>query len=48
MGKKFKGGIISNVAGIWKINNNDEYKADINYTEWKDLSEYFKNTSPPI
>jgi len=36
-GKKFKGGIISNVSGIWKINDNDEYKADINYTEWKDL-----------
>ena len=40
-GKKFKGGIISNVAGIWKINNNDEYKADANYTEWKNLSEIF-------
>lgn len=36
--KKFKGGIISNVAGIWKINNNDEYKANANYTEWKNLS----------
>lgn len=40
-GKKFKGGIISNVAGIWKINNNDEYKADANYTEWEDLSKIF-------
>jgi len=38
-GRKFKGGIISNVARIWKINNNDEYKADANYTEWKNLSE---------
>ncbi len=38
-GKKFKGGIISKVAEIWKINNNDEYKADANYTEWKNLSE---------
>ena len=36
-GKKCKGGIISNVAGIWKINNNDEYKIDTNYTEWKEL-----------
>jgi type III restriction enzyme len=36
-GKKFKGGIISNVSGIWKINDNAEYKADANYTEWKDL-----------
>ncbi|MBU0477032.1 DEAD/DEAH box helicase family protein [bacterium] len=40
-GKKFKGGIISKVAEIWKINNNDEYKADTNYTEWKNLSEIF-------
>jgi len=40
-GKKIKGGIISNVAGIWKINNNDEYKADANYSEWKNLSEIF-------
>lgn len=38
-GKKFKGGIISKVAEIWKINNNDEYKADVNYTEWINLSE---------
>lgn len=38
-GKKFKGGIISNVSGIWKINDNDEYKADANYTRWKNLSE---------
>jgi len=37
-GKKFKGGIISNVAGIWKINNNDKYKADTNYTGWENLS----------
>lgn len=36
-GKKIKGGIISNVSGIWKINDNDEYKADANYTEWKIL-----------
>jgi len=40
-GKKFKGGIISNVAGIWKINSNDEYKVDANYSEWKNLSEIF-------
>ena len=38
-GKKFKGGIISKVAEIWKINYNDEYKADANYTEWKNLNE---------
>ena len=40
-GKKIKGGIISKIAGIWKINNNDEYKADANYTEWKDLDILF-------
>ena len=40
-GKKFKGGIISKVAEIWKINNNDKYKVDINYTGWKDLIEFF-------
>jgi len=38
-GKKFKGGIISNVSGIWKINDNEEYNVDANYTEWKNLSE---------
>ncbi len=38
-GKKFEGGIISKVGEIWKINNNDEYKADSNYTDWKYLSE---------
>ena len=38
-GKNFKGGIISKVSEIWKINNNDEYKADANYSEWKNLSE---------
>ena len=38
-GKKFKSGIICKVAEIWKINNNDEYKTDANYTEWKNLSE---------
>ena len=36
---QFKGGIISKVSEIWKINNNDRYKADANYTEWKNLSE---------
>ena len=40
-GLKFKGGIISKVAEIWKINSNDEYKADVNYTEWKPLSDIF-------
>ena len=38
-GRKFVGGIISNVSGVWKLNNNDEYKVDTNYTEWKDLSD---------
>ena len=38
-GKKFKGGIISQVSGIWKMNNNEEYKVDANYTEWIDLNE---------
>jgi len=36
---KFKGGIIVNVSGIWKINYNEEYKVDANYSEWEDLSE---------
>jgi len=36
---KFKGGIIASISGIWKINYNDEYKVDANYSEWKDLSE---------
>jgi len=40
-GKKFKGGIISNVAGIWKINNNDKYNVDANYSEWYDLNNLF-------
>jgi type III restriction enzyme len=35
---QFKSGIISKVSEIWKINNNDKYKADANYTEWKNLS----------
>jgi len=38
-GKKYKGGIIANVAEIWKINDNDEYNVDANYSEWKNLSE---------
>jgi len=37
-GKKFKAGIVSKVSEIWKINDNDEYKADANYTEWENLS----------
>lgn len=40
-GKNFKGGIISKVSEIWKINDNKEYKADANYSEWKNLSEIF-------
>ncbi len=35
----FKGGIIAKVSEIWKINDNEEYKTDSNYSEWKDLSE---------
>lgn len=38
---QFKGGIISKVSEIWKINNNEEYNVDSNYKEWKDLSEIF-------
>jgi len=38
---QFKGGIISKVSEIWKINNNEEYNIDSNYREWKDLSEIF-------
>ncbi len=40
-GKKFKGGIISKVSEIWKINKNDKYKVDADYTEWTDLSYIF-------
>lgn len=36
-GKKLKGGIISNVSGIWKINDNEKYNVDANYIEWKNL-----------
>ncbi|MCL4546859.1 MAG: hypothetical protein M1576_03875 [Deltaproteobacteria bacterium] len=39
--KKFKGGIVVNISEIWKINDNDEYKADANYTEWKYLDNLF-------
>ena len=38
-GKKLKGGIISNVSKIWKINDNNKYNIDANYTEWKNLDE---------
>ena len=38
-GEEVKGGIISKVSGIWKINNNKEYKVDGNYTGWKNLKE---------
>ncbi len=38
---KLKGGMVANVSGIWKLNNNDEYKADINYTDWKYLDNLF-------
>ena len=39
--KNFRGGIISKVSQIWKINDNIEYNVDANYTEWKNLSEIF-------
>ena len=39
-GNAIKGGIITNVSGIWKINFNDRYNVDANYTEWKSLSEF--------
>ncbi len=39
--KKFKGGIISKVSGIWKINDNEKYVVDANYSEWKNLSNIF-------
>jgi len=41
-GFKIKGGIISNVSGIWKINNNSIYNVDANYSEWKNLNEILK------
>ena len=40
-GRKFKGGIISQVSEIWKLNNNEEYKIDANYSEWKNLGDLF-------
>ncbi|OGU11947.1 MAG: hypothetical protein A2X63_02995 [Ignavibacteria bacterium GWA2_35_8] len=36
---RFMGGIITKVSDIWKINNNDEYNVDANYSEWKNLSD---------
>jgi len=41
--KNIKGGIIAKIAEIWKINSNDEYKVDGNYTEWNNLSDFFLN-----
>jgi type III restriction enzyme len=40
-GTKVKGGIITKVSEIWKINDNDEYSVDSNYTTWKNLGEIF-------
>ena len=37
--KDIDGGIVVNVSGIWKINNNKEYKWDPNYSEWENLDE---------
>jgi type III restriction enzyme len=37
----FQGGIVVNVSGIWKLNDNKEYKKDINFSEWKDLDNLF-------
>jgi len=39
--KNIEGGIVDNVSGIWKINNNKEYKWDQNYSEWENLDELF-------
>jgi type III restriction enzyme len=38
-GNKIKGGIITKVSDIWKMNDNDEYKIDTNYTGWKNLDD---------
>jgi hypothetical protein len=35
--KRIIGGIVANVSGIWKLNKNDKYKWDPNYSEWVDL-----------
>jgi hypothetical protein len=37
--QKFIGGIISSVSDIWKINNNDKYNIDVNYSEWNLLDD---------
>lgn len=39
--RNINGGIVANVSGIWKINNNKEYNWDPNYSEWKNLDELF-------
>ena len=39
-GRKFKGGIISQVSEIWKLNDNDKYNIDVNYSEWIDFSKH--------
>jgi len=40
-GRKFKGGIISQVSEIWKLNDNDKYVVDGNYTGWDNLIDLF-------
>ena len=40
-GRKFKGGIISQVSEIWKLNDKDKYNVDVNYSEWIDLANIF-------
>jgi len=40
-GKKIIGGIIAKVGDIWKINYNDTYLADANYSQWKKLDDSF-------
>jgi len=37
--KDIDGGIVVNVSGIWKINNNKEYYWNPNYSEWENLDE---------
>ena len=40
--KNIIGGIVANVSGIWKLNNNETYNWDNNYTEWIKLDEIIK------
>jgi len=40
-GANFIGGIVAFVSGVWKINRNVEYRLDVGYKDWRNLSEIF-------